>query len=1193
VLDHQVPVCQYNEDCPPNKLCDRLNRVCINPCFEDSCGENAECIPENHGFTCQCPVGFVGNAYVECSKLKGCRSDSECISSQACINKQCASPCQCGSFAECKVTNHKASCKCPPGYSGNALESCQPPSDPCKPNPCGRKALCELDRGNPICFCPKGMTGNPFQNCIPEGDECSKNTCGPNSGCRLLNGKPNCFCLPGFEGNPPRKQCGPPQSPCDPSPCGPNTQCSIFNGIAKCSCLSGYIESPNTIRGCVEPLNPCEPNPCGNGAMCDPSRNPVCHCPGSTVGNPFRSCAEPVEVQFLCQPGPCGHNADCFVVHNREQCDCQPGFFGDPYNACQEVPRSVCQPNPCGPNAQCLVTPDGKSMCRCPEGMGGDPTSSLGCHGYECQIDDDCSNTQACIGFRCQDPCPGSCGHGAHCNVEKHHPVCFCNAGLTGNPLQVCYPFEERVSPLDPCNPSPCGGNTQCKVQRKKAVCSCINNFLGDAKKGCTPECVLNTDCPSTKACVNQKCVEPCTKAVCGINAECRIYEHVAICQCPAGYTGDAFYQCIKLPDRDEKFNPCDPSPCGHNVQCSVFNDRIAICDVCSGPDAIYNSQCRPECVSNSDCSFNKACLGQKCIDPCPGSCGHNAVCEVFNHNPICSCERGLVGNPFEQCVPPAVNERPVTCGDIACGANTECGQRGKAFKCMCIKGFYGDPLVGCRPECVINTDCPLQKACRNNKCEDPCIGVCGVNAKCEVVNHYPVCYCPSGRSGDALISCQEIRDYPTPINPCDPSPCGPNSRCLISGTNAVCSCLPDYRGSPPFCQPECIVSSECALNKACVGQRCIDPCPGTCGNGAYCQVLNHNPICSCPSGLTGDPFISCQYIDNDPKEIDHRDDNPCTPSPCGPNSICRVEQKRPVCSCAANFLGKPPYCRPECVFSSDCPQDQACIREKCTDPCLNACGKNAECHVVAHSAYCNCLSGYEGDSFVGCSKIIHDIGESRNPCNPSPCGENTECSVYRDAAKCSCIPPYRGDPYTTGCRPECIHNTDCPSQLACINQHCRDPCNGVCGTNAECTVANHIPICGCSRGFNGDPFSGCRKDVAVYIPPPQNPCEPSPCGYNSQCRVVDERPVCSCIPDYIGAPPNCRPECVANSECDHLKACIRQKCHDPCPGTCGVNAECQVHNHNPICSCPPNYIGDPFVQCKIKRKYFIQVQVK
>lgn len=30
------------------------------------------------------------------------------------------------------------------------------------------------------------------------------------------------------------------------------------------------------------------------------------------------------------------------------------------------------------------------------------------------------------------------------------------------------------------------------------------------------------------------------------------------------------------------------------------------------------------------------------------------------------------------------------------------------------------------------------------------------------------------------------------------------------------------------------------------------------CGLNAHCQIVNHNPICSCLSGFTGDPFVRC-----------------------------------------------------------------------------------------------------------------------------------------------------------------------------------------------------------------------------------------------------------------------------------------------------------------------------------------------
>lgn len=43
---------------------------------------------------------------------------------------------------------------------------------------------------------------------------------------------------------------------------------------------------------------------------------------------------------------------------------------------------------------------------------------------------------------------------------------------------------------------------------------------------------------------------------------------------------------------------------------------------------------------------------------------------------------------------------------------------------------------------------------------------------------------------------------------------------------------------------------------------------------------------------------------------------------------------------CKSTYEG----CRPECVLSSDCPSDKACIRNKCKDPCPGVCGLNAEC---------------------------------------------------------------------------------------------------------------------------------------------------------------------------------------------------------------------------------------------------------
>lgn len=105
-----------------------------------------------------------------------------------------------------------------------------------------------------------------------------------------------------------------------------------------------------------------------------------------------------------------------------------------------------------------------------------------------------------------------------------------------------------------------------------------------------------------------------------------------------------------------------------------------------------------------------------------------------------------------------------------------------------------------------------------------------------------------------------------------------------------------------------------------------------------------------------------------------------------------------------------------------------------------------------------------------------------------------------------------------------------------------------------------------------------------ILVPPVEkdniNPCVPSPCGPNSQCKEIGTQAACSCIPNYIGQPPNCRPECTINAECASNLACRNEKCQDPCIGSCGVNAQCSVVNHNAICTCVYGYEGNPTVQC-------------
>ncbi|KAG5895966.1 hypothetical protein JTB14_027966 [Gonioctena quinquepunctata] len=599
----------------------------------------------------------------------------------------------------------------------------------------------------------------------------------------------------------------------------------------------------------------------------------------------------------------------------------------------------------------------------------------------------------------------------------------------------------------------------------------------------------------------------------------------------------------ILAPEDETPSNPCKPSPCGPNSQCREVNNQ-AVCSCL--PNHIGSPPgCRPECTVSAECPQDKACTNQKCVDPCPGTCGLNADCKVINHSPICSCRFDFSGDPFYRCYSlpppqPIQNLEPYRnpCMPSPCGPNSQCRDVGMTPSCSCQANYFGSP-PNCRPECVINSDCSSNLACIKDKCRDPCPGACGTATMCSVLNHTPICSCPEGYTGDPFISCQPKPpqlEEPIETDPCNPSPCGANSQC----DNGICSCLPEYHGDPyRGCRPECVLNSDCSKEKACSRNKCIDPCKGTCGQNAECSVMNHVAICYCISGYQGNAFLRCSKL---PAPIIT---NPCIPSPCGSNSQCRDINGQAVCSCVPGFIGSPPTCRPECISSTECLMNEACVNQKCINPCPGTCGINAICRVVNHNPICSCSPGLSGDPFLRCFQIAE------------------EPVVTTDPSILFLLSGFIGTP--PNCKPECVSNGECASHLACINQKCKDPCPGVCGHNAECRVISHTPNCVCSPGLIGDPFSGCSVPPS---PPSEiiSPCTPSPCGANALCREQNNAGSCTCLPEYIGNPyEGCRPECILNSDCPSNKACMRNKCQDPCPGTCGQNAECQVINHLPL----------------------------
>lgn len=72
-------------------------------------------------------------------------------------------------------------------------------------------------------------------------------------------------------------------------------------------------------------------------------------------------------------------------------------------------------------------------------------------------------------------------------------------------------------------------------------------------------------------------------------------------------------------------------------------------------------------------------------------------------------------------------------------------------FSCY-LRSYLVFTATGLTVGCKSNSECAGSEACINALCINPCN--CGPNAECRVVNHYPICYCQPGYSGNPQLGC-------------------------------------------------------------------------------------------------------------------------------------------------------------------------------------------------------------------------------------------------------------------------------------------------------------------------------------------------------------------------------------------------------------------------------------------------------
>ena len=151
------------------------------------------------------------------------------------------------------------------------------------------------------------------------------------------------------------------------------------------------------------------------------------------------------------------------------------------------------------------------------------------------------------------------------------------------------------------------------------------------------PECTVDNDCPFTDKCHLGSCINACVFAKCGSFAVCQAEAHDSTCYCIEGYSGNPQTACY---------------PRKIFIEC-VISFPLCTCENCLllvAPSTV--APITAGCDNNNECPSHTACRNRLCINPCAQDdpCASNAICRVANHQPICTCPDGFVGDPTISC---------------------------------------------------------------------------------------------------------------------------------------------------------------------------------------------------------------------------------------------------------------------------------------------------------------------------------------------------------------------------------------------------------------------------------------------------------------------------------------------------------------------------------------------------------------
>lgn len=59
--------------------------------------------------------------------------------------------------------------------------------------------------------------------------------------------------------------------------------------------------------------------------------------------------------------------------------------------------------------------------------------------------------------------------------------------------------------------------------------------------------CQSDAECGLSEQCLQGQCNNPCERqGACGLNSNCKVFNHVKHCSCPPGFTGGSEIECVR-----------------------------------------------------------------------------------------------------------------------------------------------------------------------------------------------------------------------------------------------------------------------------------------------------------------------------------------------------------------------------------------------------------------------------------------------------------------------------------------------------------------------------------------------------------------------------------------------------------------------------------------------------------------------